>query len=180
MFRTESIERMICLMPIASKDVTRYNLNSIALSRNDGKSILIEVTDGHKMVREIVNDDSLASLLEADEKLLIHRDQIGSLKNAVGFGSIDRERKLLLFPGGAVSYTTEKYPNCAQIEPDEKDLTHKIGFNAQYIIDLAKALKDGKAVNVVLKVKFEENKTVLAPMIVQVGHRKAILMPVRV
>ncbi len=187
MYQSDSITRLIRLMPIASKDATRYHLNGVAISRATDTEILMEVTDGHRLVRETVKDEILAPLLIDGEKLIIFREQLSNLKNAIAFSGIDRTNKLLLFPGGAVGFdNSTSYPNTKQLEPDEKNYTHKIGFNAQYILDLAKALKDGKVDGVCLHVKFGKDKSgnetnvVLDPMIVKVGHRKAVLMPMRV
>jgi len=179
--RTELINRMIALMPIASKNPTRFHLSGIAVSCIDTSTILLEVTDGHRMIREEVKDDILPSML-GDDKILITRDALPQLKNCININGIDRDKKLIMLLGsGAISLEIlSNYPNLKQLEPNEHELTHKIGFNAQYIIELAKALTESKQVNICLRVKFNEDKQVNAPMIVQVGNRKSVLMPVRV
>lgn len=165
-------------------------------------SLLLEVTDGHKASREWVED---AGSLHFDGHFFIPLEKIAILKllqkahkyTAVPI-SYDVEADLLSIGENSevvLKRPSAKVPPFASIYMRQSATAMKtiasikdgsevfvdipettvIGLNAEYLLQIAKALKSGKLPVVKLIIK-----DATSPITVVVGERDAVLMPCRV
>lgn len=154
----------------ASTEETRYPLCHVRITKN-----LIQATDG-RVLAEAKLDDSFFA--DCDE-IFIHRDNLPYLKTLRKLNHIAAtipSPKKLFIEGKEVSSDEIKFPNLDAIKPKNTTPVFETSFDAQLLLDLAKALSlDDKKVHV--KLKFSGEK--LAPIMVTVAENEGLLMPVR-
>lgn len=201
---TELIRRIIALAPIASKDETRFHLNTVILEK-DRDMFYIYCTDGHRLVKETYekNEDSYwFPKMNDKEKLFFRHDMIPMLKqvlkswgkhNLVEITAARTDTGMTFTFNGQATLTLAnedsqgKYPNIDQLIPKSDKGYVTIGFNAKYMLELNKALRESNKDEVVkISFKLEKdkhgNETTLSPMFVHTKNNpnKAILMPCRI
>jgi len=189
------IERIIALMQLASDDVTRPHLCGVALSPGEDNKVLLEATNGHYASREWVScTPQFIELLKSERKILISLGELPILKiiakrcQYVSF-TIDKDRQILqVNDSHSFNYDLVKFPDLESVYPTKNNYDAEITFNAEYLHDILKALKDKKsktdAVTLQIKVSKDADGNMtglesMTPIYVLVGDRQALLMPMR-
>lgn len=182
----ELLQRILALMPLASKDETRWHLNGVVLSEGvKAGEILIEVCDGHRMVSERVWDVDL--ILGEGNKVIIRKSQIPIIKNAlkdiyIELG-INTEFKFIRVNATyGINYeTVTSFPDLDSVRP-KKEGQYKFGVNAKYLFEISKALKEDSkhSDHVEIVLDFNKDGKVLEPMLINKNGKQAVLMSVRV
>jgi DNA polymerase III sliding clamp (beta) subunit (PCNA family) len=151
MERIESIgllKRIAALMPLASKDETRYHLNGVYIEVN-GDKIHLSVTDGHKAIKESwLQGDSI----EAHKaKGLLSLDQLVLVKHAIKTWShanppIKLTSDVISGPDFNFKLREVNYPNINSLAKVPKsDEVLRVRINAKYLLDMAHALNAEKS-----------------------------------
>lgn len=194
----ELLERLVQLMNLASKDETRSHLCGVHLqSSKEKNNLVLQVTDGHRAIREEVEVEDL-DLSAFPKGILIYRDALPVMKLAVKnrmvvLQLLKEARAFKTLCGTFIPFSPieqHNYPNLLNVMPRPKSV-HKIGLNAQYILEIAKALgADKRAPNVCIEIDFSEGtdkdgnptlkQSTIKPVWVKAKGREACLMPVRV
>jgi len=179
----ELLERVIALMPLASKDETRAHLDGVCLSKGkDVGSVLLEVCDGHRCVSETVTQVEL----EIDGRIQIKKTQIpvikAALKESLGLMQVETNKEFSFISVNkrhCVNYETlQTYPDLKSITP--KQGKYKFALNAKYLYEIAKALKtDNTSDHVEIVLDFNVEGKGVNPMLVRKNGKEAVLMPVR-
>lgn len=168
-------------MVLASKDMTRMRLNGIYLWSEDGKTVKMQVTDGHRAVIESYRSEDWCQVL-ALKPIFISRESLPILKVAVKghyAEAVTRNENVITINNTPIPIETDlDMPNVAKIMPSEGK--HKVAFNAKYLVEIAKALESSHD-GVVVSFDLDDDGRASKPLhITSCGNEKtAVLMPVR-
>jgi DNA polymerase III sliding clamp (beta) subunit (PCNA family) len=195
---TELIKRIIALAPIASKDETRYHLNAVILEGDsERRQLFVYACDGHRLVKEVYESEGPLPELIAGKKYFFYKEHIAMLKQVVkDWGkydmvsiALDTSENRFTF-NGTFSFTVGdeskhgKYPDLDQLIPKSDKGYVNIKFNAQYLLDMTKAMRTSKKDPMIsVKFKLEKdkhgNETTLSPMFVEAkdNPNAGVLMP---
>ncbi len=196
--KTETLKAIINAFNTASKDLTRYNLTSVLIEREGGEAniegVKIVGCDGHKLSVSIQNDSELCELL-GNRKYLVTQDDLKIIKLLAkefkhGILPCKLDGEVIVLGLDSMPFVVRlktqqahnlTYPDYNQVIPRNESLyTTEVSFNPEYLLAIAKALKDIDAKNerVTLKINPEDKS---APIMVKSsGQGMAVLMPMRV
>lgn len=180
------IERITALMPLASKDETRYHLQGVYL-KPAGDDIILVVSNGHIGSRETLK----VAGFKVERDIMIHRDQLPFLKQAVKMYrfmepelliNIDARTLSIKSPVGPMLISIALDSNCPKIDAiwPKSYGSHTVGLNAEYLLIIAKALRDDKNKDIKLTINFDKNNKTTEAIVVSACGNEALLMPVRV
>lgn len=191
----ETLNAIVNAFNAASDDPTRFHIQQVLLRKESTDKVCIVATNGHILIEKHVIDPEFAATLGKDD-FVVAPDCLKPLKllskeakYMPGIEALrDQDRIVIgnaaLF-GFSVTIKTAKesniqFPDYKQVTPNyDNRETMEIGFNAEYIIALADALRtDKRQKNVKLVIKDK-----LSPILVTlagVDDAIGVLMPVRV
>lgn len=193
---TQLIKRIIALQPIASKDETRYHLNSIILEKMNGQEFRLYATDGHKLVIEsyTTSGEWFNTLLDG-EKLFFRHEHIPILKQVIKtWGKHDMVFISTIRVGRGVNFqfcdsttltvcnesSEGKYPNIDQLIPKKTKSMKEICFNAELMMQIAKACANPKSKGVRILFKDKLSPIIVEPQVMEsVNVQSSVLMPMR-
>jgi len=162
----ELLGRVIEIIPIASKDETRFHLGHVKLSPLDN-GVLLEVTDGFKAIRDTLIDTTIG----LEKTMYVHRSHLPLLKHCFKTGDYSPLKQCF-------SYDNIGYPNTESIEAKQGD--YEVSFNPKYLLDLHKALAVTGKEAVILSLKTKGELQCKTAIQVIVGKKKGTLMPVKI
>jgi len=196
--KTSTLKAIINAFNTASKDITRPNLTSVLIEREGGEAniegVKIVGCDGHKLSVSIQNDSELCELL-GERKYLVTQDDLKIIK------LLAKEFKTLgIFPckldGDVIVIGLESmpfvvrlktqqahnltYPDYNQVIPKDTNYSVEVSFNPEYLLSIAKALKDIDARNERVTLKINPGDKTAPIMVKSSGQGMAVLMPMRV
>lgn len=169
-FNKTYLENIIKLENCTSDDVTRYALCGVQQKGND-----LVATDGHKLV--LIKTESACNVFWPNEEIKKLKSFLKLCKHVQEF-EYDENTKLL--KGGVESISLalifdNNYPNYEPIIPKTKGLV-EVKFNAEYLLQIAKALSESKTNSVTL---FIDTNSKMAPIVIESYGHLGVLMPMR-
>lgn len=189
--QNSTLQGIIQAFNAASNDATRYHINFVYLTAEGGR-VRIRATEGH-LLADFSTDDAETAKLIGDKTFAVSPDSLPGFKaiakayknmpevhcelgasNRLAIGKSD-------ISGLIVEVKTDKEagvecPDTRGIWPRYTEEPVQIGLNAEYLLSLLKAMREDKRqVNVKLVIKDKS-----APILVKVGNREGLLMPVRI
>lgn len=187
----ELMKRVIAIFPMASKDETRWHLNGVVMSGHKGK-VKLQATDGHRLIIEEY-DSELAKVLE-DRSFIFRKEQLPVLKMWIkewAFADIhftdpviigNCKLTLTIRDSNLQIESIENYPDTTRLIPKGYG-TVSVAFNAKYLFEMAKALKEIKTHHVTLKFVADKEGILdpRSPILVSCpsNDATAVLMPCR-
>lgn len=185
--RLETINALINALNVTSNDCTRMALAHVLIEKQNASHNTISVTacDGHRLTQVFINDEVFGHI--PDNGLLILDYEIKKLKAAKikRVDSFKIENNSWVINEVVIGIEENKkyleYPNYKQVIPnyDDSDCL-ELCFNAEYLEEMLKAMRDSKKQNGVI-LKFNKNKKD-SPIIVSVRGSQSsngVLMPMR-
>lgn len=142
MFNKEVLEKMLAMLPVASKDVTRYHINGVYLVSTDTDVTLV-ATDGYCLV-----EHKFKNVTCPKGKYMLRHDMARAAKDVLKDNKNRNDLGLLVGLTHTVlieTYTGD-YPDYKAVIPQHK-VEASISFNADYLIAVAEALKTYKWAN---------------------------------
>lgn len=147
------LETAIRLAPCSSSDETRLYLNGVHVFKRDN-TIILEATDGHKMVRETISQDD-TDIGEND--LILCRTDLKKLKPLLKtykgnnvFNCELKDKSLVISCGVdivSVFRIEREYPRMDGVIPTllaNAESAVSISFNPEYLLQLFESLKTAK------------------------------------
>jgi DNA polymerase III sliding clamp (beta) subunit (PCNA family) len=162
--RLETINTIINALNITSNDCTRMALAHVLIEKQNEARNTISVTacDGHRLTQVFIDDELFGHIPE--DGLLILDDEIKKLKAAKikRVDSFKIENNSWIINGVVIGFEKNKqyfeYFNYKQVIPNYKnDDCLELCFNAEYLEEMLKAMRDNKKENGVV-LKFNKNK----------------------
>lgn len=146
MINRKILERCLTLLDIAGSDVSRWHIACVDLVSAQGK-VTLTATDGHKLVREewklecpeghftvFQTDKAALALLLKEWKF----DDYNAVIQPNGSLEVGTIRKFTLLKSDG------NYPNVDLVIPKPFEQRIRIGINAEYLFQLAKAMREQK------------------------------------
>lgn len=183
------IERAIDMVPIASDDVTRFNITGVHILAKDG-NVTLTATNGHMlMTRE------MPGVQCPDGIFMLRKDKVKFLKALIKDNKyrdefpciVDNTGALLIGDAsvGSIAVIDKmdgEYPDIAHVIPKQYPNCAAITLNAEYLLALADALRDGeKRRSMEARIVFDPADPG-KPILVQCKNAEgitAVLMPIR-
>lgn len=198
--KVSTLKAIVAAFNTASKDVTRYNLTGVLIEREGGEAnlegIKIVGCDGHKLSVSIQNDSELCELL-GERKYLVTPDDLRLIKLVIkDFGKLSNipsklEGETIVLGADSFSSFTVKlktqaaqrltYPDYNQVIPrNESPYTVEVSFNPEYLLQVAKSLKDmdSRTDRVTLKINPSDKYSPI--MVKSTGQGMGLVMPMKV
>lgn len=200
--KTQTIKSIINSFECTSSDLTRYQLSGVLVTAKE-----IVATDGHKM-SVVKHDDKdvfknkdywvskeqlplLKLILKSYARYTEEIEQVFCQDDSIEIKSLDSTPIVTQIK--TCEALNVKYPNYKQLIPVHDMKTLRIGLNASYILELAKALKGPEGIkipNITMtfkpsyKINADKSETLegidwQSPIIVERDGNTGVLMPVR-
>lgn len=188
----ETYQAIVNAIPVLSSDPTRYMLQKVLIEKHAKDQVSVTACDGHRITQVILINEFLAN--EISEKnpkgFLIDLAEIKRMKTMkpkfIEMKFVEKSQSgqdLIYSLNNELNIRVElngkggEYPDYRQATPDySKTQTTKISFNAEYLEEMLRAMRENKReTNVVIEFDTPEK-----PYLVHVGDRTGVLMPVRI
>lgn len=146
MITKEILERVLEMVPIASDDATRYTIMGVYIVSNNG-TVTLTATNGHMLITREMSGQC------PNGKYMLFRDEVPALKLVLKecksdeeiAADIDSSGGLIIGKQtkGRISKMGLEYPDYKRVIPTLAEEV-AITFNADYLIALAKVLREGE------------------------------------
>ena len=194
--RRTTLENIVKLMGVASKDLTRPQLNTVCIEVNEKQdSITLVATDGQKLASVELEDDILYNAIKVSDKqqILIETQNKSMLQAALKKDKnqmCDESTKISVSGhlntwGISIHLLDRDYPRWRQVLPSkDAEFYHTVSLNVEYLKQLVDALHSAGKIHkqVTLKIpKESENKPVLVQMLRSnlTPEHHCVIMPVK-
>lgn len=146
MIHRKILERCLALLDIAGSDATRWHIACVDLVSNGGK-VTLTATDGHKLLREewqLACPQGHFSVFQTDKAalaLLLKEwkfEDYGAVIQPNGSLEVGTIQKITILK------SEKNYPQVEQVIPKPFEKRIRIGVNAEYLFQLAKAIREQK------------------------------------
>lgn len=136
---------------------------------------LLEATDGHRMVSS--NVDATEIVTDHGESICFPYAYLDFLKSSLKAAKKQMDTQMINVSLYTLPCPKSDYPDTDSILPNKTGYDYEIGFNAEYLYEMLKAMRDNNnQVGVTLKIKGPRD-----PIIVTCnGSSNGLLMPMRV
>lgn len=186
----QTIESIVKAAGICSDDATRIHLQAVYVRRADHNRVSIRATDGYAATDVTLRDEYLYNLL-GDETFAFERGNVDVLKLILktykkqpGFDANRTGDGQITIQAAGISTVVKTAQLCTLKVPDFDRIVARsataegqtvIAFNAQYLLDLAKAIKNGSPTPIVTLTI----SSAASPIHVECDGQRGILMPCR-
>lgn len=184
----QTIEAVLRIANCCSDDQTRYHLSNVAMDRGENGSVRLRATDGHCLVEMRVEDSDLAMALgdktflisEANRRAL--KEIIRGVKYPIQFPAeadplglrVGLKDAMTVIPSLVQKH---EFPDTDRVTPGKA--AHRLSFNVDRLMDIAKAVCTGKDKIVVIDMGSDPVRTPMKVTGSDPTRQWGILMPCR-
>jgi DNA polymerase III sliding clamp (beta) subunit (PCNA family) len=195
--KVSTLKAIVAAFNTASKDQTRFNLTGVLIEREEGnlEGVNIIGCDGHKLSVSSHNDLELYDLIK-DKKYFVTQDDLKIIKlllkdfSKLGELPCKLDGDTIVIGLESMPFVARikpqdaqgvKYPDYRQVMPRNEDLySVEVSFNPEYLLQVAKSLKDIDSKGERVTLKINPNDKTAAIMVKSTGQGMGLVMPMRV